>query len=45
MKGKKAFETSFSLKPDARSSAYYFVAESYWNLNDYENTIKALKNI
>ncbi|GDX52227.1 hypothetical protein LBMAG27_12740 [Bacteroidota bacterium] len=42
-KGKKAFETSFSLKPDARSSAYYFVAESYWNLNDYENTIKALK--
>ncbi|TSA51232.1 MAG: hypothetical protein D4R43_01045 [Sphingobacteriales bacterium] len=42
-KAKNAFETSFTLKPDARSSAYYFIAESYWNLNDYENTISALK--
>ncbi len=42
-KGKNAFETSFTLKPDARSSAYYFVAESYWNLDDYDNTIGALK--
>ena len=41
-KGKNAFETSFTLKPDARSSAYYFVAESYWNLDDYEHTIAAL---
>ena len=37
-----AFETSFTLKPDARSSAYYFVAESFWNLDDYKNTIGAL---
>lgn len=37
-----AFETSFTLKPDARSSAYYFVAESFWNLNDYKNTISAI---
>ena len=37
-----AFETSFALKPDARSSSYYFVAESFWNLDDYKNTIGAL---
>ncbi len=42
-KAKNAFETSFNLKPDARSSAYYFVAISYWYLDDYENTIGALK--
>ena len=33
-KAKNAFETSFTLKADARASAYYFVAESYWNLDD-----------
>ncbi len=41
-KAKNAFETSINLKADARASAYYFVAESYWNLNDYEYVIKAL---
>ena len=37
-----AFETSFTLKPDARASAYFFVAESFWNLDDYEHVIGAL---
>ncbi len=41
-KAKNAFETSFNLKSDARASAYYFVAQSYWNLDDYEYVIKAL---
>jgi len=41
-KGKTAFEKGIALKEDCRSSAYYFLAQSYWNLDDYDGVIATL---
>ena len=41
-KGKDAFEKGIALKENCRSSAYYFLAQSYWNLDDYDGVISTL---